>query len=214
ERTLVTTLTKKMAEELTRFLEEKKIRVRYLHSEINALDRIEIIRDLRMGEFDCLIGINLLREGLDLPEVALVAVLDADKEGFLRSWTSLIQVAGRAARNINGEVILYADSITRSMRKTIDITAGRRAKQLSYNQEHGITPKTITKAIKEGIEAYKQAKEIVKEVAAETEEEYDIREVIAQLEYEMENAARDLQFEKAIVYRDQISRLKKMLQDS
>ncbi len=213
ERTLVTTLTKRMAEELTRFLSEMKLRVRYLHSEINTLDRIEIIRDLRLGKFDCLVGINLLREGLDLPEVSLVAVLDADKEGFLRSGTSLIQVAGRAARNINGEVLLYADSITESMRKTIDITDKRRGKQLKFNEENGIKPQTIKKAIKEGIEAYKRAKEIVQDVTGEAEEEYDIREVIAQLEHDMADAARNLQFEKAIVYRDQIERLKKMLKE-
>ena len=211
ERVLVTTLTKRLAEELTRFLSEMKLRVRYLHSEINALDRIEILRDLRLGKFDCLVGINLLREGLDLPEVSLVAVLDADKEGFLRSGTSLIQVAGRAARNVNGEVILYADSVTGSMRKAIDTTNERREKQLGYNREHGIEPRTIKKAIKEGIEAYKAAKRIVQDVTGETEEEYDILEVINQLEDEMEQAARNLQFEKAIIYRDQIARLRKML---
>jgi excinuclease ABC subunit B len=211
ERVLVTTITKRMAEELTRYLAEMKLRVRYLHSEINALDRVEIIRDLRLGKFDCLVGINLLREGLDLPEVSLVAVLDADKEGFLRSQTSLIQVAGRAARNINGEVILYADNMTDSMRNAIEITDKRRRKQLEYNAEHGITPRTITKAIKDGIEAYRQAKEIVQDVTGETPEEYDILEVISQLESEMEDAARNLQFEKAIVYREQIARLKKLL---
>ncbi|MBD3425813.1 MAG: excinuclease ABC subunit UvrB [Candidatus Omnitrophica bacterium] len=213
ERVLVTTLTKRMAEELTRYLKEMKLRVRYLHSEINALDRIEIIRDLRMGKFDCLVGINLLREGLDLPEVSLVAVLDADKEGFLRSETSLIQVAGRAARNVNGEVILYADNITGSMKRTIDITNARRRKQIEYNKKHGIEPRTIRKAIKNGIEAYRQAKEIVQDVTGESEKEYDILEVITQLEKEMEEAARNLQFEKAIVYRDQIHRLKKMLNE-
>ena len=214
ERVLVTTLTKRMAEELTRYLKEMKLRVRYLHSEINALDRVEIIRDLRLGKFDCLIGINLLREGLDLPEVSLVAVLDADKEGFLRSWTSLVQVAGRAARHVNGEVIFYADSITRSMRKTIEITNDRREKQARYNKANGIEPRTIIKAISEGIEAYKQAKEIVMEAAGgETEEDLDVLEVIAQLESDMELAARNLQFEKAIVYRDQIEKLKKILRE-
>ncbi len=211
ERVLVTTLTKRMAEELTRYLVEMKLRVRYLHSEINALDRVDIIRDLRMGKFDCLVGINLLREGLDLPEVSLVAVLDADKEGFLRSQTSLIQVAGRAARNVNGEVILYADNITDSMRSAIEITDKRREKQVEYNKKHGITPRTITKAVKDGIEAYRQAKEIVQDVTGETPEEYDILEVVSQLESEMEEAARNLQFEKAIVYRDQIARMKKLL---
>ncbi len=209
ERTLVTTLTKRLAEELTRFLKEKKLRVQYLHSEINALDRVDIIRDLRLGKFDCLVGINLLREGLDLPEVSLVAVLDADKEGFLRSGTSLVQVAGRAARNVNGEVILYADNMTGSMKHAIDTTNHRREKQLKYNEEHDITPTTIKKAIKDGIEAYRKAKEITTEVTGETPDEYDINEVIAELEREMEQAARNLQFEKAIVYRDQIEKLKK-----
>ena len=157
ERVLVTTLTKRMAEELTRFLKEIKLRVRYLHSEIDAMERIEIIRDLRLGKFDCLVGINLLREGLDLPEVSLVAVIDADKEGFLRSFTSLLQVAGRAARNVNGKVILYADNITGSMREVIEVTNSRRKKQIEYNKEHGIKPRTIKKAVKEGIESYKLA---------------------------------------------------------
>ncbi|MFH1847336.1 MAG: excinuclease ABC subunit UvrB [Candidatus Omnitrophota bacterium] len=210
ERTLVTTLTKRMAEELTRFLSEMKLRVRYLHSEINALDRVGIIRDLRLGKFDCLVGINLLREGLDMPEVSLVAVLDADKEGFLRSATSLIQVAGRAARNINGEVLLYADNITASMKKTIDITNKRRKKQRMFNEENGITPQTIKKAIKDGIETYRKAKEIVQDVTGETVEKYDVMEVISQLESEMQLAARNLQFEKAILFRDQIEKLKKL----
>jgi excinuclease ABC subunit B len=211
ERVLVTTLTKRLAEELTRFLSGMKLRVRYLHSEINVLDRIGIIRDLRLGKFDCLVGINLLREGLDMPEVSLVAVLDADKEGFLRSWTSLIQVAGRAARNVNGEVLLYADNMTGSMEKTIDITARRRKIQIRFNKEHGIEPKTIKKAVMEGIEAYRRAKEIVQDVTGESEEEYDILEVVADLERDMEQAARNLQFEKAIVCRDQIAKLKKLL---
>ncbi|MDD3088992.1 MAG: excinuclease ABC subunit UvrB [Candidatus Omnitrophica bacterium] len=211
ERVLVTTLTKRLAEELTTYLTDMKLKVRYLHSEINAMDRIEIIRDLRLGKFDCLVGINLLREGLDIPEVSLVAVLDADKEGFLRSGTSLIQVAGRAARNVNGEVILYADTVTDSMRCMIETTLKRREKQLAFNRENGITPKTIHKAVKEGIEAYRKAKEIVQEAAGETPEEYDVLEVISELEAEMELAARNLQFEKAIVCRDQIARLKKLL---
>ncbi|MFQ5952461.1 MAG: excinuclease ABC subunit UvrB [Candidatus Omnitrophota bacterium] len=211
ERVLVTTLTKRLAEELTRFLKEQKLRVRYLHSEINALDRVDIIRDLRLGKFDCLVGINLLREGLDLPEVSLVAVLDADKEGFLRSGTSLIQVAGRTARNINGEVIFYADNMTDSMRRAIETTNSRREKQMEYNEKHGIEPKTVMKAIKEGIESYRRAKEITAGVISETPEEWDIMEVIAELETDMEEAARNLQFEKAIVFRDQIARLKKQL---
>ncbi|MDD4956148.1 MAG: excinuclease ABC subunit UvrB [Candidatus Omnitrophica bacterium] len=211
ERTLVTTLTKRLAEELTEYLKDMDIRVKYLHSEINALDRVDIVRDLRLGKFDCLIGINLLREGLDLPEVSLVAVLDADKEGFLRSTTSLVQTAGRAARNLNGQVILYADNMTRSMKETMDLTERRREKQVAYNTRHGISPMTVVKAINEGIEAYRQAKEIVQSAAGETPEEYDIIEVMNQLEYDMEEAARNLQFEKAIVYRDQIARLKKMI---
>ena len=211
ERVLVTTVTKRLAEELTRFLKEQKLRVRYLHSEINALDRVDIIRDLRLGKFDCLVGINLLREGLDLPEVSLVAVLDADKEGFLRSGTSLVQVAGRAARNINGEVILYADRITDSMKHAIDTTSVRRERQMEYNKEHDITPKTIMKAVREGIESYRRAKEITADIISETPEEWDIMEVIAELETDMEQAARNLQFEKAIVFRDQIARLKKRL---
>ena len=213
ERTLVTTLTKRMAEELTRFLGEMKLRVRYMHSEVNALDRVEIVRDLRLGKFDCLIGINLLREGLDLPEVSLVAVLDADKEGFLRSGTALIQVAGRAARNVNGRVILYADKITGAMRKVIDITEERRNRQLEFNEKNRIKPTTIIKAIREGVEAYKKAKEIVADVTGESAEEYDIMEVVTQLEKDMELAARNLQFEKAIVYRDQIARLRRMLKE-
>jgi len=152
ERTLVTTLTKRLAEELSEYLSEMGIKVRYLHSEINAIERVEILRDLRLKKFDCLVGINLLREGLDLPEVSLVAVLDADKEGFLRSHTSLVQVSGRAARNINGTVIMYADKITKSMRLAIDETERRRALQLEFNKENNVTPKTIIKAIKEGIE--------------------------------------------------------------
>jgi excinuclease ABC subunit B len=213
ERVLVTTLTKRLAEELTRHLKERKLRVRYLHSEINALDRIEIIRDLRLGKFDCLVGINLLREGIDLPEVSLVAVLDADKEGFLRSGTSLIQVAGRAARNLNGEVIFYADTMTRSMKETIDITEKRRKKQIAYNLKNNIEPATIKKAVIEGIEAYKRAKEIVQNATGETQSEYDIRQILSELERDMEQAARNLQFEKAIVYRDQIERLKKILKE-
>jgi len=211
ERTLVTTLTKRLAEELTKFLKDMKLRVRYLHSEINTLDRIDIIRDLRLGKFDALVGINLLREGLDLPEVSLVAVLDADKEGFLRSQTSLIQVAGRAARNVNGEVLLYADTITESMKKAIDVTNKRREKQFEFNKERGIKPSSIKKAIKEGVTAYRQAKKIVQAATGESEEEYDILEVMSQLEKDMEQAARNLQFERAILYRDQIMKLKKML---
>ncbi|MBU0571665.1 MAG: excinuclease ABC subunit UvrB [Candidatus Omnitrophica bacterium] len=209
ERVLVTTLTKRFAEELTRFLGEMKLRVRYMHSEIKVLDRVEIIRDLRLGRFDCLIGINLLREGLDLPEVSLVAVLDADKEGFLRSGTSLLQTAGRAARNVNGEVLLYADKITASMKMLIDITAKRREKQIEFNEQNGIEPKTIVNAMKEGIESYRRAREMLSGVIGEEQEEYEVGELITELERDMEESARNLQFERAIELRDQIEELRK-----
>jgi excinuclease ABC subunit B len=211
ERTLITTLTKRLAEELAEYLKEAGIEVRYLHSEINAIERVEILRDLRLRKFDCIVGINLLREGLDLPEVSLVAVLDADKEGFLRSHTSLIQVAGRAARNINGTVIMYADNITGAMKKTIDETERRRKRQLEFNRRNNITPRTIKKAVKESIESYKKAKELIKDVTGERDEEYELRDVVSGLERDMEEAARNLQFEKAIVLRDQVKALKKKL---
>ena len=213
ERVLVTTLTKRLAEELTRFLSEMKLRVRYMHSEIKVLDRVEIIRDLRVGKFDCLIGINLLREGLDLPEVSLVAVLDADKEGFLRSGTALLQTAGRASRNVNGEVLLYADNMTASMQKLIDITAKRRKQQIEFNEKNGIEPKTIVNAMKEGIESYKRARELLSDVVGESQEEYEIGELIAELERDMEKSARNLQFERAIDLRDQIEELRKRRDD-
>jgi len=211
ERTLVTTLTKRLAEELAEYLGEAGIKVRYLHSEIDVIERVEILRDLRYGKFDCLVGINLLREGLDLPEVSLVAVLDADKEGFLRSHTSLIQVAGRAARNVNSSVIMYADGITNSMRKTINETERRRNLQLEFNRKNKITPTTIKKAVKSGIESYKKAKEIIKDITGEPEGEYELRGVMSELENDMQIAARNLQFEKAIVLRDQINALRKKL---
>ena len=214
ERTLVTTITKRLAEELAEYLKEAGIEVRYLHSEINVIERVEILRDLRLKKFDCIVGINLLREGLDLPEVSLVAILDADKEGFLRSHTSLIQVAGRAARNINGTVIMYADNVTRAMKKTIDETERRRALQIEFNRENGITPRTIEKAVKESIESYKRAKELIKDVAGEYEEEYELRAVMDDLGKDMQLAARNLQFEKAIVLREQIKVLKKKLAKS
>jgi len=211
ERVLVTTLTKRMAEDLAMYLAEMGIRVKYLHSEIDALERVEILRDLRLGKFNCLVGINLLREGLDLPEVSLVAVLDADKEGFLRSQTSLIQVAGRAARNVNGSVIMYADVMTDSMKHAIDESVRRRHVQLEYNRRHRIVPKTIKKAIREGVESYKKAKEFISEIAGESEESHDLHSLIAELQQDMETAARNLQFEKAIVLRDQIKKLKRSL---
>lgn len=208
ERVLVTTLTKRLAEDLSSYLKEMGLRVRYLHSEIDAIERYKLLQDLRMGEFDCLVGINLLREGLDLPEVSLVAVLDADKEGFLRSRTSLIQVAGRAARNINGQVIMYADKITSSMKKAIDETNRRRKKQFEYNEAHHITPKSINKAIKEGIDTLYKARKLVTESTGLKEQEYDLNEVISQLEQEMQLCARNLQFERAAYLRDQLKELK------
>ena len=204
ERVLVTTLTKRMAEDLAAYLEEMGLKVKYLHSEIDALMRVRILRDLRLREFDCLVGINLLREGLDLPEVSLVAVLDADKEGFLRSQTALIQVAGRAARNINGSVIMYADTITGSMKNAIDETNRRRQVQLEYNDKYHITPKSIEKAVHEWIETGEEARELVISVTSETPEEYEVHTVITELEREMELAARNLQFEEAAVIRDKI----------
>jgi len=209
ERVLVTTLTKRLSEDLARYLGDFGLRVKYLHSEIDAIERVEILRDLRLNKFDCLIGINLLREGLDLPEVSLVAILDADKEGFLRSGTSLIQVAGRAARHLNGKVIMYADTVTRSMKKAIGESERRRKIQLEFNSEHDITPQSIKKAVKEGIESYKKAREIIESVVEETDEEYDVMSLVSELQRDMEVAARNLQFERAAILRDQINELKK-----
>ena len=208
ERVLVTTLTKKMAEDLTEYLRKHDIRVRYMHSDISAMERMEIIRDLRLAKFDVLVGINLLREGLDLPEVSLVAVLDADKEGFLRSETSLIQTMGRAARNAQGKVILYADAVTPSMRAAMDETARRRSIQDRYNKEHGIVPQTIIKSVRDLIEISKPTEEVrgksgVKMTKVEKERE------IARLEKAMREAARMMEFEYAAVLRDQIIELRK-----
>jgi len=209
ERTLVTTLTKRLAEDLASYLSETGINVKYIHSEINAIERVEILRDLRLKKFDCLVGINLLREGLDLPEVSLVAVLDADKEGFLRSTTSLIQVSGRAARHLNGTVIMYADSVTDSMRRAIGEMERRRVLQLAFNKKHNIQPTTIKKAVREGIEAIKKAEDVVTEVTGETQEEFELTTLISELEEEMKEAARNLHFERAIALRDQVKELKK-----
>ena len=209
ERTLVTTLTKRLSEDLATFLADMNIRVKYLHSDIGAIDRVEILRDLRLRKFDCLVGINLLREGLDLPEVSLVAILDADKEGFLRSRTSLIQVAGRAARHINGQVLMYADMVTGSMKRAIDEMSRRRTLQLEFNQTHGITPRSIQKAILDGIETVKEAEELITEVVDEDPEEHEVRTLIAELEEEMLLAARNLQFEKAAYLRDQIKEMER-----
>ena len=208
ERVLVTTLTKRLSEDLTRYLSDFGLKVKYLHSEIDAIERVEILRDLRLNKFDCLVGINLLREGLDLPEVSLVAILDADKEGFLRSGTSLIQVAGRAARHINGRVIMYADTVTKSMKKAIDESDRRRKIQEEFNKTHNVTPRSINRAIKEGIESYKKARELIADVVEETDEEYDVTTLIAELQHDMEVAARNLQFERAAILRDQIKELK------
>ncbi|MDD5512492.1 MAG: excinuclease ABC subunit UvrB, partial [Candidatus Omnitrophica bacterium] len=208
ERVLVTTLTKRMAEDLTAYLQEKKLRVKYMHSEIDTIERSRILRELREEKFDCLVGINLLREGLDLPEVSLVAILDADKEGFLRSATSLIQVSGRAARNLNGKVIMYADTVTASMQKAINESSRRRTVQLEFNRLNKITPRSIQKAIRQGIDALADADEFVMELTGEKREEYEMNKYISELEYEMELAARNLQFEKAAVIRDKLKELK------
>ncbi|HPP75478.1 MAG TPA: helicase-related protein, partial [Armatimonadota bacterium] len=215
DRVLVTTLTKRMAEDLSEYLLDLELKVHYLHSEIQTLERLEILRDLRLGVYDVVVGINLLREGLDLPEVSLVAILDADKEGFLRSETSLIQTIGRAARNVDGKVLMYADNITDSMRRAIDETNRRRKIQIAYNEEHGITPQTIQKAVREVIEAKR---------IADTKEYYglsrkDIKNIpldevmlmLADLEREMKQAAKALDFEHAAECRDEITRIKKLL---
>ena len=210
ERVLVTTLTKRLAEDLSSFLTGKGIRCRYLHSEVLTLDRVEILRNLRQGEFDVLVGINLLREGLDLPEVSLVAILDADKEGFLRSQTSLIQTIGRTARNVNAKVILYADRITDSMKKAIDETNRRRTIQLDYNVRHGITPQTIRKEIQRGLSDELKARKRAQEAIHLDETEFDRTELIAELEKAMLAAAEALEFEKAAALRDQLAELKDM----
>jgi len=218
ERVLITTLTKRMAEQLTDYLTENGVKVRYLHSDVDTVERVEIIRDLRLGQFDVLVGINLLREGLDIPEVSLVAILDADKEGFLRAERSLIQTIGRAARNLNGRAILYADRITDSMRRAMDETERRRAKQIAYNEAHGITPKGVVKRIKDLIDgvysekAGKEADRVALEAAAreqaEAMSEKDLAREIKRLEKLMLEHARNLEFEKAAQVRDQLHQLK------
>jgi excinuclease ABC subunit B len=206
ERVLVTTLTKRMSEDLTTFFRDAKVRVEYLHSDIDAVERIEILRRLRAGDFDVLVGVNLLREGLDLPEVALVAILDADKEGFLRNYTSLVQTAGRAARHEKGRVILYADKMNDSIQKTIEVTAYRRERQEAYNAEHGITPKSIRRGIQSSL-IYKGKKE-ESNLVAETLGTDERKQVIAEMEQKMLQAAESLEFERAALLRDQISLLK------
>jgi excinuclease ABC subunit B len=218
ERVLVTTLTKRMAEDLTDYLAEHGVKVRYLHSDIDTVERVEIIRDLRKGLFDVLVGINLLREGLDIPEVSLVAVLDADKEGFLRSGRSLIQTIGRAARHINGTAILYADQMTDSMRAAIGETERRRAKQMAHNLEHGIEPRSISKRIKDLIDGVYDAQEAKEVRRAEKEEEkFDslsekqLDQRIRKLEKEMLEAAKNLEFERAAHLRDELKVLRDRL---
>jgi len=213
DRVLVTTLTKRSAEDLTAYLRETGLRVEYLHSDIDAIQRVDILGRLRKGSFDCLVGINLLREGLDLPEVALVAVLDADKEGFLRSGTSLIQTAGRTARHLSGRVILYADRVTDAMRMMIDVTTSRRAKQEAYNIEHHITPRSVKRAINETLALYSEAQRVEERmVAAESSEQYDVHRAIGEIEAEMLEAAEALEFERAALLRDEVRELKRMLE--
>jgi len=208
ERVLVTTLTKRLAEDLSAYIQEAGLRGRYLHSEIQTLERIEILNDLRKGDFDVLVGINLLREGLDLPEVSLVAILDADKAGFLRSETSLIQTIGRAARNVNAKVILYADTVTPAMQKAMDETLRRRAVQLQFNAEHGITPQTIKKSIRGSLESEVKARRTAQEAIRANENEFDQTEILRLLEEEMLDAARNLEFERAAQLRDKINEIK------
>lgn len=216
ERILVTTLTKKMAEDLTEYFAAAGVKVTYLHSDIVALDRIEILRKLRLGEFDVLIGVNLLREGLDLPEVSLVAILDADREGFLRSARSLIQTSGRAARNINGKVVMYADKVTRSMEKAISETDRRRKRQLAWNKEHGLVPRTITKSREEILQQTTAAGERGLEPAVDVSQPWQSvidhnmspQEMVTMLEREMQVAAKALEYENAAALRDRIDDLK------
>lgn len=211
ERVLVTTLTKRMAEDLTDYYREVGIRVRYLHSDIDTIQRMQIIHDLRIGEFDVLVGINLLREGLDIPEVSLVAILDADKEGFLRSTRSLIQTCGRAARNVLGRVIMYADRVTGSMQHCIEETNRRRTIQIDFNQENGITPQSVKKTFRTILDSIEEKDYCTVPVAAEETKEYvpvkDIPKLVKKLRKEMVAAARELEFEKAVILRDRIKKL-------
>lgn len=227
ERVLVTTLTKRMAEELAKYFQNLNIKTKYIHSEVDTLERVEILRDLRIGEFDVLVGVNLLREGLDLPEVSLVAIIDADKEGFLRNTRSLTQTAGRAARNVNGKVIFYADKITDSMQKTIEETNRRRAKQLAYNEKHNITPKTLAKTKEEILsrssildirgkkqEAYYQEAEhpdIAADPVVAMMSQDQLMALITETENKMKKAAKDLDFLSAAQFRDELFALKKKL---
>jgi excinuclease ABC subunit B len=208
ERILVTTLTKRTAEDLADYLRDVGLKVRYLHSDIDTIERVEILRGLRAAEFDILVGINLLREGLDLPEVSLVCILDADKEGFLRSQTSLIQTAGRAARHVNGEVVLFADQITQSMAALISISEYRRGKQMEYNEKHGITPQTVRRAVQESLHTILRGREIEASVIREAGGNFDLTELLRELEDEMQSASANLEFERAALLRDQIMEVK------
>jgi len=208
ERTLITTLTKRLAEDLSEYIRNEGFRCKYLHSEIDTLERVEILRDLRAGKFDVLVGVNLLREGLDLPEVSLVAILDADKEGFLRSATSLVQTIGRCARNVNGQVFLYADRTTQAMSSAIDETNRRRERQLQYNEEHDITPQTISKAIRSALADQLRARRVARQAIRASEGQYEVTEELARLEAEMYAAAENLEFERAAGLRDRIARIK------
>jgi excinuclease ABC subunit B len=212
QRVLVTTLTKRLAEDLSSYITKKGYRCRYLHSEVKTLERVEILRALREGRFDVLVGINLLREGLDLPEVSLVAILDADKEGFLRSQTSLIQTIGRTARNVDAKVFLYADKVTDAMQKAIDETLRRRKIQMRYNKENNITPETVKKQIYHGLAEKLKARQIARQAVSFSDEEYDAAEITAQIEKEMLDAAEKLDFEKAAFLRDQLKELKELPQ--
>jgi excinuclease ABC subunit B len=208
ERVLITTLTKRTAEDLADYLRDVGLKVRYLHSDIDTIERVEILRGLRAAEFDILVGINLLREGLDLPEVSLVCILDADKEGFLRSQTSLIQTAGRAARHVNGEVVLFADIVTQSMQALISISEYRRTKQIEYNEKHGITPQTVQRAVQESLHTILRGREIESSVIREAGGNFDLTELLRELEEEMQHASANLEFERAALLRDQIMEVK------
>jgi excinuclease ABC subunit B len=208
ERVLVTTLTKRTAEDLADYLRDVGLKVRYLHSDIDAIERVEILRGLRAADFDILVGINLLREGLDLPEVSLVCILDADKEGFLRSQTSLIQTAGRAARHVNGEVVLFADQVTQSMEALMSISEYRRAKQMEYNEKHSITPQTVRRAVQESLHTILRGREIAASVIQEAGGDFNVTELLRELEQEMQEASANLEFERAALLRDQIMEVK------
>jgi excinuclease ABC subunit B len=209
ERVLVTTLTKRTAEDLSDYLKDLNIKVTYLHSDVDTIERVEVLRGLRNGKFDVLVGINLLREGLDLPEVSLVCILDADKEGFLRGATALIQVSGRAARHINAEVILYADVMTDSIKKLIEVSDYRRGKQMEHNRIHKITPKSVVRAVQESLQSIVSGHDVEASVVKEAGADYDMVELLRELEAEMLEAAKKLEFERAALLRDQIKELQR-----